>query len=242
MSLVSAAALEGINAFQTLDVDQRNAIKSKLRATQYKAGEIIINHSENERDVFFIISGRVRTLMMSSNGKEVQFDDIEAGEMFGEIAALDGRSRTCDCVALTDTSLAVMTQNNFLFAVSTFDGLNLYIMTRLTQILRSYAGRVFEFSTHSVKDRVRYEVYRIAARQAKSRTGDITISDAPTHADIAARISSHREAVTRELKSLEKAGIITWKPGNHIVHNIGALMNPDSKSMEYPDETTIATV
>ena len=86
-----------------------------------------------------------------------------------------------------------------------------------------------------------YEVFRIAARQAKSRSGDVIITDAPTHADIAARISSHREAVTRELKMLEKAGTITWKPGSHIVHDIGALMNPDTSSLK-STETTVSTM
>ena len=42
----------------------------------------------------------------------------------------------------------------------------------------------------------------------------------PTHADIASRISTHREAVTRELKRLERIGLIDWKPGHYAVHDV----------------------
>ena len=51
----------------------------------------------------------------------------------------------------------------------------------------------------------------------------VSFKDVPTHADIASRISTHREAVTRELKSLEKLGVIDWRPGNYVVHDVTAL-------------------
>ena len=51
----------------------------------------------------------------------------------------------------------------------------------------------------------------------------VKFEDVPTHADIASRISTHREAVTRELKNLEKLGVINWRPGNYVVHDITAL-------------------
>ncbi len=211
-----------------LDSVQRSALAKNLRVLICKPGEVVIHQSGAERDVYFIIAGRIRACVMSASGKEVQYEDLNAGEMFGEIAALDGGARTSECIAVTETTLAVMRQTDFLAALDTHSGLNRYIIKRLTSMLRNHMGRVFEFSTHGVKDRVRFEVFRIAIKSADNLSGDIVVSDVPTHADIAARISSHREAVTRELKQLEKAGIITWRPGNYIVHDINALSNTES--------------
>lgn len=217
---------EGIIAFQSLDAVQRGALSKQLKVVVYKAGEFVVHHTGNERDVFFIVSGSIRVCMMSVCGKEVQFEDLESGEMFGEIAALDGKERTSNCVALTETKLAIMSQTDFLAALDTYNGFNRYIVKRLTYMLRTHMGRVFEFSTRNVKDRVRFEVFRIGMRAEGDPSQDIVIKDVPTHADIASRISSHREAVTRELKQLEKDGVITWKPGNYVIHKLNELTTP----------------
>jgi len=214
---------EGIAAFQSLDSVQRGALSKQLTVAKFRAGDFVVRHSAAERDVYFIVSGTIRVCMLSSCGKEVQFEDLESGEMFGEIAALDGKERTSNCIALTETTLAVLSQTDFLAALDTYNGFNRYIVKRLTSMLRSHMGRVFEFSTRSVKDRVRFEVFRMGVRADGDPMQDIVISDVPTHADIASRISSHREAVTRELKQLEKDGVITWKPGNYIIHKLDQL-------------------
>jgi CRP-like cAMP-binding protein len=80
------------------------------------------------------------------------------------------------------------------------------VATKLIELMvakmRSMSERVFEVSALSVSERLRRELLRLAAtgeRQGKI----IVIKPAPTHYDIAARIGSHREAVTREFNRLE---------------------------------------
>ncbi len=66
---------------------------------------------------------------------------------------------------------------------------------------------MFEVSALGVRERVRKELTRLAALGEK-RSGVITVKPAPTHYDLAARIGSHREAITRELNRLAQLGII----------------------------------
>ena len=61
------------------------------------------------------------------------------------------------------------------------------------------------------------------ASEAKSNSSEIEISNVPTHLEIAARISTHREAVTREVNALELSGLITWKKNKHIIHDVAGL-------------------
>jgi CRP/FNR family transcriptional regulator, cyclic AMP receptor protein len=85
------------------------------------------------------------------------------------------------------------------------------IAVRLIELLvvkiRSMSERVFEVSALAVRERVRRELLRLAKDGEAFRNG-IVIRPAPTHYEIAARIGSHREAVTREFNRLEADGIV----------------------------------
>ncbi|QIG49237.1 winged helix-turn-helix domain-containing protein [Nordella sp. HKS 07] len=81
------------------------------------------------------------------------------------------------------------------------------VATHLTQQVRVLTRRVFEFSTMAVRQRLWAELLRLAEAAAKGE-GQALLSPPPTHAEIASRISTHREAVTREFAWLEAQGFI----------------------------------
>jgi CRP-like cAMP-binding protein len=78
-----------------------------------------------------------------------------------------------------------------------------HLVELLVQKIRSMSERVFEVSALAVRERLRRELVRLATMNGKKEGGSITIVPAPTHYEIAARIGSHREAVTREINRLE---------------------------------------
>jgi CRP-like cAMP-binding protein len=86
-------------------------------------------------------------------------------------------------------------------------------------VIRTLNERVVEFSTLGVKDRIHAELLRLA-QAGRIVEGSGRISPPPTHAEIAARISTHREAVTRELKKLEREGIIEKTKGSIVIIDI----------------------
>jgi len=142
--------------------------------------------------------------------------------MFGEMSAIDGAERSGDCIAIKDTTLAVLSAEHFNLILKEYPSVSMFVMQRLVSLVRRHMSRVYEFSTSSVSQRVRYELLRIAS-SSDSGGSNIVIEKPPTHADIAARISTHREAVTRELKLLESEGVITWRPGSHVIRNVVGL-------------------
>src|SRR3546814_17818984 len=80
------------------------------------------------------------------------------------------------------------------------------LLTSLIGTVRTLSERIFEFSTLAVKNRIHSELLRLA-REGEHVGKTAHISPAPTHADIASRISTHREAVTRDLNELTKSGL-----------------------------------
>jgi len=80
----------------------------------------------------------------------------------------------------------------------------------LVEKTRVLSDRVFEFSTLPVQGRVIVELLRLAEKgRASEEEGKVVINPAPTHYEMSRRISTHREAVTRELNHLVDEEIIT---------------------------------
>jgi CRP/FNR family transcriptional regulator, cyclic AMP receptor protein len=96
------------------------------------------------------------------------------------------------------------------------------LLTLLVSQIRMLAKRVNEFTTLDVCRRIYAELLRLAR---KTRTDDAAavISLPPTHADLAARVSTHREAITREPNSLESAGLIERRRGAIAILDPGQL-------------------
>ena len=160
-------------------------------------------------------------------GREIIFSDLGVGHIFGEFSAVDGLPRSAAVVALTDCLLARMPAARF------FDLLreNGTVSTRLIQLLvakiRQASERVFEVSALALRERLRRELLRLAAGGTRSGHG-VVIRPAPTHYDLAARIGSHREAVTRELNRLADKQVLEVGRRQIRIVDLGLLQNPDS--------------
>ena len=96
------------------------------------------------------------------------------------------------------------------------------MLKRLTRQIRTLSERVFEFSTLAVRNRIHAELVRLAS-ECTQPDGSARLSPPPTHADIASRISTHREAVTRELNDMAQAGLVERKPGALVIRDVARL-------------------
>lgn len=211
----TSETLTGIGIFRELAPDVVVSLSRRCHWRRYTAGQTILQYQDEGRDVFFILDGRACAIYYSSSGREVRFSDIPAGELFGEFAALDNQPRAADVVALTDTLIAIMSAELFWEVLRRHETVWTAMLRRLTGILRMSQRRVLEFSTLPVRSRLHAELVRMA-RAVAPKGVTAVISPAPKHAELASRISTHREAVTRELNELMRAKLI-GKRGNALI-------------------------
>ena len=90
----NAQALGRIPLFEGLPTKEIGALAQQSRSRRYAAKESILRQDDPTRDVFFIIAGRVRVSAFSASGREISYRDLSAGQMFGELAAIDGQTRS----------------------------------------------------------------------------------------------------------------------------------------------------
>jgi len=171
--------------------------------------------------VFFIANGEVRVTIYSVSGKAVSFCDLGTGEVFGEYAAIDGQSRSASVQARSSCEIASLSAASFLKLLGNERVLN-ELLRKLVKTIRMLDRRVYEFSTLAVNSRIRAELLRIA--NLSPRKGKCAqIVPAPTHVEIASRVSTHREAVTRELTRLTRLGILERQGHVLVVKDVDRL-------------------
>lgn len=217
-------ALSSIVIFQELSDPERVAIARQCTWQRYEPRSQILGHLDASTDVYFIVQGTLRVINFSLVGKEVSFRDIGPGEMFGEFAAIDGDARSANVYAITDAFLGSMTAATFHKTLQTHPAVNTAVLKSLTFKIRQMTDRVFEFSTLAVNNRIHAELLRLALA-AGIEDNRSRISSAPTHAEIASRVSTHREAVTREINSLVKSEILSKENRTLIINDVARLQD-----------------
>lgn len=190
-----------------ISLESQKKIDKYAKRLSYAKGQEIIARSEELNDVFILVSGMARVLVFSAHGKAVGFRRINPGDLFGEFSAIDGHRRSASVEAVTTCSVLSISSTLFNELMADDSAFMSAVLAHLVGMLRALTSRIVEFSTLAVKNRIHSELLRMA-RDCRDSSGVYLISPAPTHSEIAQRISTHREAVSREISRLKQLGVI----------------------------------
>lgn len=214
-----ARRLARVDILAGLDERGLAAVLPTVRVRHVEAGRAIVGRLDPGREVYFVLSGKVRVTMFAESGREVAFRDLGAGSSFGEIAAIDGEPRSADVVALEDSLVATMSANDFLGLLRREPAVTEATLKKLARLVRALSQRVYEFAS-PVPARICAELLRLAERTGE---GPVRIAPPPKHADVAAKVSTHREAVSRVLSELARRGVIAKGRGEILIKDRAAL-------------------
>jgi CRP/FNR family cyclic AMP-dependent transcriptional regulator len=220
---ITAESLLAIDLFRGLNENARRSIAQLCEGARFPAGSHIVEQKDNHTDVYCIVSGTVRVIFHSIQGKEVQFRDQVAGECFGELSAIDGALRSAEVIASTDVFVGTIKASDFLTIATNFPPVSEKILNQLASMVRSLSDRVVELSTLGVANRIHAELLRLARAHGIHENTSV-IAPPPTHAEFASRVSTQREAVTKEIGRLVRTGVLS--------RTRGALQIPDVNRLE----------
>jgi CRP-like cAMP-binding protein len=214
--------LAKIGLFRSLDEAKIGLLDTRCSWRRATRNQWIMDYQDTTNDVFFIVSGTVRVKLQSVAGREVLLREINAGEFFGELAAIDNQPRSSGIVAVTDVIAARMPASVFRETVHAHPDVCDQLLALLAGQVRILANRVNEFTTLDARHRIYAELLRLSRPEAANPKHAV-VSPPPVHAEIAARVSSRREAVARVLKALERAGLLERRRGALVLTDTGRL-------------------
>lgn len=217
------ALLAQAELFRHIEETRLNQLVLRLRWQRYDQGETVIDQDDQGTELYVVVDGSVRVTLFSAKGHEVSFRDMARGQSFGLLSAIDGKARSASVVAMAPTQLAIVPAHLFFEELQHSPEMLKSTLLHLSDLIRQLSERVFEFSTLVARNRVQAELLRLAISMPRAADGSAVIEPAPTHLEIANRVSTQRETVSRELGALAKAGLISKCRGGLIVKDVERL-------------------
>lgn len=218
----SAQALRNVKLLAGLATEVLEQLAQQCRWRRFAAGQRVTSRESADSDVYFVASGKVRVTAFSAAGRQVTFRDMSAGDWFGELAAIDGRARSADVDAIEETVLALMHPADFRRLIHEHPVVCDRLLDRMVAVIRDLTDRIFDFSTLGVQNRVHAELLRLA-KEAGVEGNQARLAPAPKHSDLASKVSTYREQVTRELSMMVKQGLLQRSPGVLIIPDVARL-------------------
>lgn len=192
--------------------------------------QIIISQADETDDVFYIFKGSVKVSTLAPNSKEYIFREIGAGNLIGELSALDGDKRSVIVSANEDTILYKMNASSFKNLISGNEDFSNYLTNSLVKRVRNLSEQVFELTTMNVRCRILLDLIR-RAKNASIKDGTVEFKLPKDQTQIAIALATHREAISREYSAFAKKNLIKKENDKVIVYSIEKLENLLSKMM-----------
>ena len=150
--------------------------------------------------------------------QDLIFSDMEAGSFFGELAALDGGPRSLSVFAVNDSTVAKMPSAVFVETMFTHRPLGEAVVATLVARNRAMTRRVGELGALDVRSRVHAELLRLARPDREDPKRAIVLSP-PNQSELASRINTRRETVSREINAMEREGLIERRRGAIVIND-----------------------
>jgi len=214
--MTARKSLEGIRILGSLDAAEIAALNRRCHWRRVHCKEWLLHQGHLSTDAYFLTEGTLRIVMSTPVGNDVILADIDAGDYFGEMPAIDGQPQPAGIVAISDATVACMPASVFRQVLHEHPEVIERVLRDFVTQARSLHQRVSELHTMQVRERIYAELLRRPrADPIDERRG--LVSPVPRHAELTARVGTRRETVARELKALERAGIFTKSGGAFVI-------------------------
>jgi CRP-like cAMP-binding protein len=200
--------LRTVPIFSELSDEDITSLARLASRKRYPKDTVVFFENE-EGDFFFtILEGRIKVTILGDDGREVILSVLGPGDFFGEMALLDNVPRSATAIAVEESELLSLHRNDFQSVLNDNKSITSALIRVLSARLRRANHQISTLALLDVYGRVARVIVDMAREEGKRlRDGRIAFRRA-THQEIANRIGTTRETVTRMLKDLERQGLI----------------------------------
>ena len=191
-----------------LSEQEMATVREQCDACSFDAGDTILKRGELDKSVYFVIYGCAHVLNYSSSGRAVTYASASRGEMFGELAAIDGLPRSAWVCAISDCKLIRIREETFMSFVKNNSTFAISVLRKLSSNLRELDKRLINILSLGAEQRVCIEIISMAEPDPEA-PGRYRVIEMPTHSNFANLIGSSRETVSRILSRLKTDRLIT---------------------------------
>lgn len=193
-------------------------ISDQTTSHTYDAESVIALQGAEATKIGYVLSGRAKAISFSKNGEATWVGYFQEGDFFGHTALLSENPPPFEIIAETDVKVLFVQARTMENLLQNQDGLSLKLAKDLANRLDHMTHRLIEAFTLSAKGRICAELSRLS-RVIGIAPDTRIIRPNPVFVELAERVNSTRETVSRTVSDLQKKGILAREPGAIIITN-----------------------
>ena len=178
---------------------------------EYASDECIIDRNDKNTSVFFLVRGKVSIMNYLAEKQHVSLAEMEEGNAFGELSAIDQKERSARVTAIGPCLIAELDDQYFRNLLIECPRMALALLKRLSGLIRTMTLRFTELSVMSPHQRIYHELLRMCKPDPSRGEGTWVIPVTPSHAELAETAGADRQAVAEAIGSLVAASIVERK-------------------------------
>src|SRR4029077_31312 len=192
--------------------DELQRISGLCHTQQLGAGEMLFQKGDSGEALFGVRRGQTRTETGPSDGSRLTLNFMGPGDLFGEVAVLDGQSRTADATAGEPTELLVLRREDFLRHLERAPRVAIKIIQLLCQRIRWQSERMEESGLQPLPVRL--------ARRLCALADDFGSEVHISQEQLGVFVGAARESVNRQLQLWRRDGILDLQRGRILLQNM----------------------
>ena len=208
--------------FAGLTDDELGALTRDLLCRRFREGEAIFQQGDPGQMLYLVESGQVRIYVQDEEGQETSVTLCGPGDMFGELAVIDGLPRSASAVAMDRTVVHILSRDRFREHMRRSPQLALNFMKTLSVRVRYSTQQVSSLTLLDTPGRLARKLLELARDHGQVEPTGVRINLTLTQSDLASLIGATRESVNKALGVFRRQGLILTQQG-HIV-----IIEPDA--------------
>ena len=215
--------LADLDLFRKLRADELDRLTAFTRWMQPKARTILFRKDDPGNSMMVVRKGRIKVCTHSEDGKELVLNMFGPGEVFGEIALLDGSPRTADAVTIDDCELLVLDRRDFIPFLLEHSDASVRLLEVLTQRLRRTTQLLEDVAFREGPSRLARRLVQLAEFSGRRVENGIFVDMALSQQQLGNMVGMTRESINKQLRQWRDEGVITWSRGYYTISDMDHL-------------------
>jgi CRP/FNR family cyclic AMP-dependent transcriptional regulator len=214
--------LRKIPLLAELTDDEIAQVKTELRYRHFPKRTVVLHKGGAADALLFLLSGQLQVIDVTEDGRAIGLRMLAAGDFFGEIALINGSTRSASVVATSEVLVAFLPASTALHLFSHSPSVARKMLGHLAQKIQRDSEFRAVLSINNTSRRI--FTYISLMPQVENKDGQRVVENLPTHQDIANMINTSRETVTRALLTLVQQGVVQKDTNRLVILDPGALL------------------
>lgn len=210
-----------IPLFSNLSDPQLFVIAKDMVKRRFRRGECLFREGDPGEVLYILCSGQIRIyvhgLQNSTETSVILFG--RPGDIFGELAIIDGLPRSAGAIAQTDTVVFTVDRLSFRQHMRAFPALSLNFMQLLSSKVRQTTNKMNSMASMSVSSRLARLLLKLAQDYGQVVEDGVLIATALTQSDLASLIGATRESTNKALSTLRRQDIVARRAGRLLIRD-----------------------